>query len=155
MNSCKQLQKLSQEHDYCLSLAKKLADIAKEGSDTELAKGVEIVKRYNDEELEVHLQHEEQTIFLPLMMHHEEHAQLCITLGKEHGLLRTLVENITLKTAEKDLTEFASVLERHTLMEEKELFPLLESLFTEEQLDKVFSFVPRFVDGVNMHEQAA
>ena len=142
MSKIAQLEKLAKEHDYCLLMAKRIADIANNGSDAKLAEGIEIVKKYNDTELEAHLQHEEQTIFGPLVAQHREHLDLCISLGKEHGLIRTLVEELTLKTAKEDLTNFARLLERHTLLEENELFPLLESLFTKEQLDTVLNFVP-------------
>ena len=142
MSNVEQLEKLAKEHDYCLLMAKRIADIAKDGSEEKLAEGLEIVKEYNDTELEAHLQHEEQTIFGPLVSDHREHLHLCITLGKEHGLIRTLVEEMTLETAKEDLADFARILESHTLLEENELFPLLESLFTKEQLDKVKNFVP-------------
>ena len=142
MERCEQLEQLSREHDDCLVIAKKIADIAKDGSEKRLAEGIKIVKKYNETELEAHLQHEEQTIFKPLVTQYPEHLQLCITLGKEHGFLRTLVEEISLETAKEDLADFARVLESHTLLEENELFPLLSSLLTKEQLDAVFNFVP-------------
>ena len=136
------IHQLSEEHGDCITLAEKLATIAKNGDSAELAEGVKIVKEYNDTELEAHLQHEEQTILAPLVQHHREHIDLCIMLGKEHGYIRTLVEDMTPETAKKDLADLASILTRHTLVEEEELFPLIESLFTEEQLDTVLNFVP-------------
>jgi hemerythrin-like domain-containing protein len=142
MKRCEQLEQLSREHDDCLVMAKRIADIAKDGSEEKLIQGIDIVKKYNDTELEAHLQHEEQTIFRPLITQYPEHLKLCITLGKEHGFLRTLVEGISLKTAKEDLADFARVLESHTKLEENELFPLLSSLLTKEQLDTVLNFVP-------------
>jgi hemerythrin-like domain-containing protein len=142
MKNCEQLKKLSAEHREALVFADEMAKIAAEGSEAELAEGVERVNRYYESELEEHLQHEEQTIFAPLVQQHKEHIELCITLGKEHGFLRTVVEEMTLETAKKELADFAQVLKNHSLMEEKELFPLLETLFTEEQLDAVLNYVP-------------
>ena len=144
MKRCEQLSKLSEEHQDCILLADKIARIAKEGSDKELSEGIDIVKQYNYEALETHLQNEEQMIFAPLIQHHREHAELCITLGREHGVLRTIVEEISLENAKKDLADFAQLLKAHSIMEDKEPFPLIESLFTEEQLNKVLNFAPRF-----------
>ena len=141
-NNCEHLQKLSVEHRDALVFADEIAKIAAEGSDAELAEGIERVNRYYESELEEHLQHEEQTIFAPLVQQYQEHIELCITLGKEHGFLRTVVEEMTLGTAKKELADFARVLKNHSLMEERELFPLLDSLFTEEQLDAVLNYVP-------------
>ncbi len=144
MKKCEQLSKLSEEHQDCILLADKIARIAKKDNDKELLKGIDIIKQYNYEELETHLQHEEQTIFAPLIQQHREHAELCIALGREHGVLRTIVEEISMDSAKKDLADFAQLLKAHSIMEEKELFPLIESLFTEEQLNKVLNFAPRF-----------
>lgn len=138
----RQLRKLAREHQDCLLFAADLAEIAERGDDEALAAGVERVRAYNDAELEAHLQHEEQTIFAPLIQEYGEHMDLCIALGKEHGYLRTLVEEMTPETARKHLADFARVLKSHTLVEEEKLFPLVDSLFTQEQLDKVMAFTP-------------
>lgn len=142
MKICAQLQKLSQDHLDALVFAEEIAKTAEEGSDVELTEGIERVRKYYDRELEEHLQHEEQTIFAPLVQQHPAHIELCITLGKEHGFIRTVIEELTLETAKKNLADFALVLRNHSLMEERELFPLLGSLFTEAQLDAVLNFVP-------------
>ncbi len=138
----RQLRKLTREHQDCLLFADNLAEIAKHGDDEALASGVEMVRAYNDAELEAHLQHEEQTIFAPLIQEYGEHMDLCIALGKEHGYLRTLVEEMTPETARKHLADFARVLRSHTLVEEEKLFPLVDSLFTQAQLDAVMAFTP-------------
>ncbi len=138
----RQLRRLAREHQDCLLFADELAEIAEHGDDEALANGVEMVRAYNDAELEAHLQHEEQTIFAPLIQGYGEHMDLCIALGKEHGYLRTLVEEMTPETARKHLADFSRVLKRHTLQEEEVLFPLVDSLFTQEQLDAVMAFTP-------------
>lgn len=142
MNNCEQLKKLSDEHRDALVFAGEIANIAAEGNEAELAEGIERVNRYYESELEEHLQHEEQTIFAPLVQEHKEHIELCITLGREHGYLRSVVEEMTLETAKKDLADFALVLKNHSLTEERELFPLLGTLFSEEQLNTVLNYVP-------------
>jgi len=142
MERCLQLQKLSLEHKDCILLAEKLAKIAEEGDQKALEEGVDILKKYNETDLETHLQHEERMIFAPLILAHKEHLDLCISLGKEHGLLRTIVENITPATAKKDLADFARVLKQHSIVEETELFPIIEAVFSKEQLDDVLNFTP-------------
>ncbi|NOQ80612.1 MAG: hemerythrin domain-containing protein [Gammaproteobacteria bacterium] len=139
---CQQLQKLSHEHNDCIVFAEKIAQISESGDHSQLAKGIELVQKYNQTELEAHLKHEEQTIFALLVQEHKEHLELCISLGREHGFIRTLVEEMTLETAQQDLADFAHILKHHTLAEEMKLFPIVESLFTEEQLDAVLDFVP-------------
>jgi hypothetical protein len=122
------LQRLSTEHQHCLVLADQLAQIAAEGSDTEVLTGIRLAQNYNVDEMETHLQHEEHTIIDPLLQGHPEHASLCIQLAQEHGQLRTLAAGFNPATARDDLAQFASLLRQHTLMEEQQLFPLLADL---------------------------
>lgn len=139
---CPQLQKLSQQHNDCILFAEKIAAIAETGNESQLSEGIKLVREYNLIELESHLQHEEQTIFALLVQQHKEHLELCVSLGREHGFIRTLVEQMSFETAQQDLTDFANLLKHHTLEEETKLFPIVESLFSKEQLDDVLSFKP-------------
>lgn len=139
---CQQLHKLSDEHNDCIIFAEKIALIAEQGDESQLAEAIKMVQHYNATELEAHLKHEEQTIFALLVQQHKEHLELCITLGREHGYIRTLVEQMSMESARQDLTDFAFILKQHTLQEELKLFPIVESLFTQEQLDAVVDFVP-------------
>ena len=107
-----------------------------------MLEAIETVKKYYDEELEQHFQHEERTVFAPIFNEYRDHVGMATTLLKEHGYLRLLIPKITLDTAKNDLAEFGLMLKNHTRMEERELFPVVEKLFTEEQLDAVLDFVP-------------
>jgi len=142
MKRAEQLQKLSREHHGSLVMAKKIAKIVETGSDEELVEAIALVNKYNDDELEEHFQHEEHTIFAPIFKEYKEHIELAKPLLKEHGYLRMLIPRITPETARQDLAEFAVILERHTRVEERELFPIIESLFTDEQMDAVLNFKP-------------
>ncbi len=137
-----QLKDLSQEHHDSLVIAKNIAAIAESGSDAELLEAIERVKDYYKNELEVHFQHEERTIFSLIFREYREHIALATTLLKEHGLIRLLIPKLTLENAKTDLAEFSEVLKNHTDVEERKLFPLVESLFSDEQLDAVLNFVP-------------
>jgi hemerythrin-like domain-containing protein len=139
---CRQMEQLSREHDEALTFADRIDGLASDGSSESLAEGVRLVQEYYQNEMEQHLQHEEQTIFGPIVQFHREHFSLCVRLGTEHGQLRTLATGIRLDTAPRDLPAFADILRRHTVVEEEELLPLVESLFTPEQLDGVMQFTP-------------
>lgn len=140
---CEQLQELAREHREALDFADRIAGLAQDGSQDSLAEGVRLVQDYYYDELEEHLQHEEQTMFTALLEHGKEHLPLCMQLGKDHGLLRTLAPAMPAATARQDLLDFAEVLRRHTLFEEEHFLPLVESLFTREQLDRVMLFKPQ------------
>lgn len=141
MKRAEQLQKLSREHHGSLVMAKNIAEIAENGSEADLLEAIKTVTQYNDE-LELHFQHEERTIFSLIFGQYKEHIGIATTLLKEHGLIRMLIPKLTPETAREDLAEFALVLKNHTRMEERELFPIIEELFSDEQLDAILNFVP-------------
>jgi len=136
------MQKLAREHLDSLAFADEIAQIAEWGDPQELTRGAQMVVDYNTREMEAHLQHEEQTIFAPLIQTHRRHVELCIALAREHGVLRTLVERLSTKASQEDLAQFALLLKRHTLQEEGQLFPYLEDLFTPAQWDAMVRFRP-------------
>ena len=136
------LLKMADEHVSGLEFAAEINKIAEQGTEDELASGIEKVIKYNREELEPHLQLEEQTILGPLMRSYPEHTQLCIKIGKEHGYIRSLVEEMSPTNARNDLSDFSKILEHHTLLENEQLFPLVETLFSDEQLEAIENFVP-------------
>lgn len=142
MKRAEQLQDLSREHHQSLVMAKRIAEAVENGSDEALLAAIEKVKAYYEDELEEHFQHEERTIFAPIYKEYKEHIALASGLLKEHGAIRMLIPQLTLNTAKEDLAGFAEVLKNHTRVEERELFPIVEELFTKEQLDAVLNFVP-------------
>jgi hemerythrin-like domain-containing protein len=142
MKRAEQLQKISREHHVSLVMAKRMTEIASNGTDEELLEAIKTVTDYYENELEEHFQHEEHTIFAPIFKEYKEHVEISKVLLKEHGFIRMLIPRLTLETAREDLAEFALVLKNHTRIEERELFPIIESIFTEEQLDAVLNFVP-------------
>ena len=142
MDRAEQLRKLSREHHTSLVFARTLKKTAESGNEEELTKAIKDVVDYYNDELEVHFQHEEHTIFKPLFQGYREHVELATKLAKEHGAMRMLIPTITLETAKKDLEDFATVLTNHTHAEERVLFPIIEKIFTDEQLDAVLNFKP-------------
>jgi hemerythrin-like domain-containing protein len=142
MKRAEQLQKLSREHHGSLVMAKNIAEIAENGSEADLLDALKTVTQYYDDELELHFQHEERTIFSLIFEQYKEHIGIATILLKEHGLIRMLIPKLTPETAREDLAKFALVLKNHTRMEERELFPIIEELFNDEQLDAILNFVP-------------
>lgn len=137
-----QLQKLHREHDEALAFSEQIAALAAAGDDQSLAEGVRLIREYYDRELETHLQLEEQTLLARLLKYDRAHLPLCMRLGNEHGLLRSIATSIDPTTAPDDLPTFARVLKEHTVFEEEEFLPLVASLFTHEELDAVLNFSP-------------
>jgi len=136
------LQKLSREHHDSLVMAQKILRTVKDADQDELNQMIDIIREYYENELEAHFQHEEQAIFATLFKHYRQHIDLATVLLKEHGYLRILVQRIKPDTARADLQDFATVLKNHTRIEERELFPLIEELFSEDQFNAVVNFTP-------------
>lgn len=136
------MRALSAEHREGLAFADRIAQIARSGDDDDLAHAVEMVQAYNRREMEAHLQHEEQTIFGPLVRNHRQYVDMCVQLGKEHGFLRSLVERMNADNSRSTLAEFAQMLKNHTLLEEEWLFPVIESTLTDAELQAVLDFTP-------------
>ncbi|MEB8431604.1 hemerythrin domain-containing protein [Cocleimonas sp. KMM 6892] len=142
MKRAEQLQDLSREHHGSLVMAKRIAEVAESGDEAAIAEAIEKVKDYYENELEVHFQHEERTIFAPIFKEYREHIGIATQLLKEHGAMRMLMPKLHVASAREDLAEFASMLKNHTRIEERELFPIVESIFSDEQLDAILNFVP-------------
>lgn len=137
------MQRLVDEHASGLIFAAEVAQIAKEGSDEAVAAAMERVSEYLAGELEHHFQHEEQTILGELMRNHPEYAALCIAIGREHGHMRFMLVETSGAGPRKDLALFAQMLKQHTLLENEGLFPVVEKLFSPEQLREIANFSPR------------
>ncbi|CAA6828135.1 MAG: Unknown protein [uncultured Thiotrichaceae bacterium] len=142
INRGEQLAKLSQEHEASLVLAKALLEVAERADEQELLATIDKLKTYNDEELELHFQHEERTVFAPIFKEHREHIPFATALLKDHGEMRRLIPNLHIGAAREQIHYFAELLRKHTLQEEQELFPLIAEQFTDEQLAAIVDFTP-------------
>ncbi len=137
------MRRLVDEHAAGLVFAAEIAEIAKNGSDDDVAAAMERVSAYLAGELEDHFQHEEQTILGELLRSHPEYATLCIAIGKEHGQMRFMLIETSGAGPRRDLALFAHLLTQHTLLENEGLFPVVEKLFSDEQMQEVANFSPR------------
>ena len=142
------LDSLRHEHTEALAFAEKIETIAREGDEAALAAAVDLVQRYKQEEMEGHLQHEEQRIMSVLIREHPQQMPLCVRIGHEHGRMRTLAATIGHGDPRQGLAEFATLLREHSRLEDEELYPLVGSLFTPPQLAAILDFEPLFVQPV-------
>lgn len=137
------MQRLVDEHAAGLVFAAEIARIAEEGRDDEVAAAMERISEYIAGELEHHFQHEEQTILGELLRSHPEYAALCIAIGKEHGQMRFMLIEGSGRGPRHELAAFAQILKQHTLLENEGLFPVIEKLFSAEQIREIANFSPR------------
>ena len=73
---------MAAEHAACLVFADQIIQVAEQGNERAVSKCMERLIEYNADELEPHLQHEEQTILRTLIQQFPEHTQLCVTIGQ-------------------------------------------------------------------------
>ena len=142
MKRAEQLQKLSREHHASLVMAKKYSDLAETGSEADFVEAIKELHEYNDKDLELHFQHEERTIFAVIFKKYQEHIPLAAPLLKEHGLIRLLILQVTPESAKEDFSVFGDLLRDHTRVEERELFPIIEKVFSDEELNAILDFKP-------------
>lgn len=140
MQRAEQLQDLSREHHGSLSLAAKILRLVKDGSKEELETMVTQVQKYYNDELEIHFQHEEQTLFSIIFKNYPDLRPISIRLLKEHGAIRLLCQTMSKDNASAELTQFAELLKSHTRLEERELFEKIELCFSKDELALVQNY---------------
>lgn len=142
MQRTEQLKSLSREHHVSLVMSSRIIKLVEKGSPEELAAKVLEVQKYYNDELELHFQHEEQTLFSTIFKNYPELRTLSTQLLKEHGEMRVLCQSMTAENAVSDLTHFAKLLKDHTRTEERQLFPQIEVCFSAEELAVAQDFQP-------------
>lgn len=136
MKRVKELQPLSKEHHAALVLAKKCKESAKSGDAEKIRSLCEEVGEQFDEVLEKHFLIEEQTIFNLAAGKGGELHPVCIELEEEHQQLAVLVKGI--KSGDHALLkDFGELLHDHVRTEERVLFPLVESVFSQYELAEI------------------
>jgi hemerythrin-like domain-containing protein len=136
MKRITQLQPLSNEHHQSLRLAKKCKDIIAKETD-EVIKSFSLqLKDEFDAQWDNHFRTEEKTIFSVAKDKGKEISEICQQLKKEHQILENMVESISAGDYQL-LHEFGQLLHDHTRLEERQLFPMVEDMFTQEELDNI------------------
>lgn len=141
MKRIKQFQSLSREHHQSLLLAQK-AIRTSESQDTEAVTVLcqEIVHDY-PAVWKTHFKIEEDSIFKYFTGKEEpgkqaEIVKLCNMLHKEHLTMDAYYEKMR-GGDYSVLGDFGALLKTHTRTEERQLFPLLEEVMTEKELNRV------------------
>ena len=119
------LQPLSREHHTALTLAKACERAAQSRDKGLVAKTCQRVIRAFSAELEPHFQDEEQSL-LPLLRSAETRPLVQRTLA-DHQQLRALLDDLRWNDREA-LGSFGKGLSAHVRFEERELFPVIETL---------------------------
>lgn len=136
MKRITQLQPLSNEHHQSLRLAKKCKDIlAKETDEVIKAFSLQLKDEF-DTQWDKHFRTEEKTIFSVAESKGKEISEICQQLKKEHQTMENMVESISAGDYQL-LHEFGQLLHDHTRLEERQLFPMVEDQFTQEELDNI------------------
>ena len=119
------LQHLSREHHTALTLAKACERATQSREEGQINKACQRVIKVFSDELEPHFQIEEQSL-LPLLQSTENQPLAQRTLA-DHQQLRALLDGLRQNNAGA-LDSFGKCLSAHVRFEERELFPVLESL---------------------------
>ncbi len=148
MKRIEQLHPLSKEHHQSLVLAQKAIKVNKSGDMNSISILCrEIVNDY-PAAWKVHFQIEEDSIFQLFDLDSEgtdntsrqkdrEITQLCEKLKQQHLTMNSYYEQM--KSGDYTLLgKFGELLKQHTRTEERELFPLLDTALTSEELDNVY-----------------
>jgi len=137
MKRIEQLQLLSKEHHQSLTLGQKAIKISQQGDQDAIAElCLKIVSEYSTV-WKIHFKIEEDSIFTPYANRSPDIEQMCQQLSHEHQLLDDYYQQM--KLGDYGVLEaFGSLLKQHTRTEERQLFPLLESVLTPEELDRVY-----------------
>lgn len=131
------LQDISREHQHTLSLAQQIIR-AVQADDDELMDALsKKAHTFYERELKPHFQQEEDSFFRILSQEYSEHQDLVDGYLDEHKILRKLASQLDDLSSHQQLEAFALLLKSHTRREERELFPMIETCFTEAQLQAV------------------
>jgi len=130
---------LTHDHHHALAQAKKLHDVGKmtdQGERRNLAN--DFLNFYFGRAVR-HFHEEEELFFAPLIDEPEARDLVLRAVSDHlriHALVRTVKRQLTDGEADQEtLGEISRILTEHVRFEEKELFPLVERLIPEEQLE--------------------
>lgn len=141
---------LSHDHHHGLALALRCRKHAlgqlNPGDPAALDACVAEVSRFFNENLTVHFEAEE-TVLFPLMTAHEECRELVARLESEHRTFAELVADAGGPAGpRKFLFDFGDLLEQHIRSEERQLFPVFETLVPAPEAERAGREIKRLVD---------
>ena len=136
---------LTHDHHHALAHARRLRVAA--GGDIEelLQESQTFLDFFRDHTID-HFREEEEIIF-PLAIEDERATKLLTQVVTEHLQIHAMVARLAIEIAEtrvhvQTATRLAEALEAHIRLEEKEVFPLLEAVVSDDQLRRI-TLTPR------------
>ena len=129
---------LTHDHHHALAQARRLQDVSKMADVTERRNAANDFLNFYFGRAIRHFHEEEELFFAPLV--DEPQARDLIVRAvvdhlRLHALVRTIKRQLTNGEADHEtLGELSRILTEHVRFEEKELFPLIEGLIPEDQL---------------------
>ncbi len=128
-----ELTALSREHHQSLRLAKQCLDTLEKADPDAIQALCQQIAEIFDQEWDRHFNNEEITIFRITSQMDGEIQQLGKQLVAEHQAMRAMAQAFKQGDCSQ-LQAFGEMLRDHTRMEERKLFPLVETQFDAEQL---------------------
>lgn len=131
---------LTHDHHHALVQVRKLKSAAKGSEDVRRATAEEFIDFFFEETLN-HF-HEEERVIGPLVAYEDEIRVTWERLLQEHVLIHALVlglqrENDQGVASADTLRELATTLQRHIRLEEKVLFPLIQTVVDDAALQEI------------------
>lgn len=131
---------LTHDHHHALAQARRLREAAVGSDDDRLRQAGEFVTFFKEDTIG-HFREEEEIVF-PLAIDDPRATSLLGRVVIEHLQIHALVARLSEEVARGDVAQataeqVAIALERHIRLEEKEVFPLLEDIVSEDQMASV------------------
>lgn len=144
----KALQSLSRDHHDGLILAQLAKKDSPEYSQLPktVAGKIEYAVSYFYDELVPHFRAEENILFPFMQGKDKEIDELVHTIVEEHRRIKSLVTKIDEESNEDALDELGHLIESHIRKEERELFPKIQDLLSEDELTQLGNKLPKISD---------
>lgn len=130
---------LTHDHHHALAQARRLRDVAATDDETQRRNMTNDFINFYFGRAVRHFHEEEELFFAPLV-DHPEAGELVVRAVQDHlrlhALVRTVKRQLSAGEADKEVLEqIATLLTEHVRFEEQELFPLVEKLVPQDQLE--------------------
>ncbi len=130
------LQPLSRQHHNMLMAVLLLKKGIAKNADLQVMR--DFIVKFYDEDLAPHMLAEENFLMY-IMRSYEVLVPHCLRMEAEHALLRELIELLAFpeRTTIAIVEQFQRILEHHIRFEEREAFPLIETVLKTEELENL------------------
>ncbi len=120
---------LSKDHHFTLLFCWKIRQGLKRGADPERIRNY--VAYFREQHMREHFREEEELLFSAVKDEQVDKA------WEDHRQINRLADQVVEKPTAENLQQLADMVDDHVRYEERTLFPHLEQVLTEEQLEKI------------------